>query len=303
MTEVLTTSAAIEALRIVLRVGQMKKILFILLITFSPACADDQTNVYDVFRQTEQNSDSAIVDEQLTARIKRHMANLLYPVDMASFVRPEKDVKFREQIITLQRQMGVPATGALTFDQFVRLADAARDIDDRAVGTYPGKFVFRSDDGEWVTAVGTGTNDNRDDPLAHPINISRISCRRAVGICELSTAEFSPEDSQLYFPTPFEYSITTWEPTRVTATSEHPCGTALMSIDIKAESVTISRVPHSDLSFCPKGLKPTTWRLADDGFPLIWKFHQDKVNKARALVYEQQRRLVPPAAAAIPIRR
>jgi hypothetical protein len=281
----------------------MKKILFILLITFSPACADDQTNVYDVFRQTEQNSDSAIVDEQLTARIKRHMANLLYPVDMASFVRPEKDVKFREQIITLQRQMGVPATGTLTFDQFVRLVDAARDIDDRAVGTYPGKFVFRSDDGEWVTAVGTGTNDDRDDPLAYPINISRIMCLRASGMCELSTAEFSPEESQLFFSAPVDYSITTWEPTRVTATREHPCGTALMSVDIKAKSVTISSVPHSDLSFCPKGLKPTTWRLADDGFPLIWKFHQDKVNKARALVYEQQRRLVPPAAAAIPIRR
>lgn len=271
----------------------MKKALFILLITLSPACADDQTNVYDFNRQIAQNSDSAIVDERLTALIKRHMANLLYPVDMASFVRPEKDVKFREQIITLQRQMGAPATGTLTVDQFDRLADAARDIDDRPVGTYPGRSVFRSEDGEQVWAAGTGTTDDRDNPLAHPINISRIFCLRASGTCELSTAEFSPEDSQLFFPTPFVYSITTWEPTRVTATTETLCGTALMSIDIKAKSVTISGIAHSDFSLCPKGLKPSTWRLADDGFSLIWKFHQDKVNKARALVYEPEKRLVP----------
>jgi hypothetical protein len=104
---------------------------------------------------------------------------------------------------------------------------------------------------------------------------------------------FSPEDSQLYFSDPFDYSITTWAPSRVTATSEHPCGTALMSIDIKNESVTISSVPHSDLSFCPKG-KPSTWRLADDGFPITWQIHQDKVSKASALLYEPEKRLVPP---------
>ena len=110
----------------------------------------------------------------------------------------------------------------------------------------------------------------------------------------VDTAEFSAEDSQLFFATPFYYSITTWEPTRVTATTEEPCATALMSIDIKSQSVSISSVPHSDLSFCLKGKKPGTWRLADDWFPLIWKVHQDRVNKARALVYEPERRLVPP---------
>jgi hypothetical protein len=94
------------------------------------------------------------------------------------------------------------------------------------------------------------------------------------------------------FAAPFDYSITTWGPTRVTATSEHPCGTALLSIDIPTQSVTISSVPHSDLSFCPKE-GDATWSLAD-GFPITWKIHQDKVSKARALVYELERRLVPP---------
>ena len=221
------------------------------------------------------------------------MANLLYPVDMTSFARPEKDAKFREQIITLQKQMGVPATGTLTVDQFIRLADAARNIDDRVIGTWPGKIVDRTKNGELVWAVGTGTTDDPANPLAHPINISRIYCLRASGTCELSTAEFSPEDSQLYFATPFDYSITTWEPTRVTATIETPCGTSLMSIDIQTKSVVISSIPHSDLPFCSKE-GPTTWRLADEGFPIIWKVHQDKVNTARALVYEPANKLVPP---------
>jgi hypothetical protein len=51
---------------------QMKKALFVLLITLSPAWADDQ-NVYDFFRQLP-DTNSTIVDEQTTALIKRHMA-------------------------------------------------------------------------------------------------------------------------------------------------------------------------------------------------------------------------------------
>jgi len=111
----------------------MKKALLIFLFTISPAFADDQ-NVYDFFRQLP-NSDSAIVDEQTTALIKRHMANLLYPVDMSSLARPETDAKFREQVIAAQKQMGVPATGRLTRDEFGRLAEAARDMDDHPIGT------------------------------------------------------------------------------------------------------------------------------------------------------------------------
>jgi len=33
--------------------------------------------------------------------------------------------------------------------------------------------------------------------------------------------------------------------------------------------------------------------LLDDGFSVSWKLHQDKVNKARALVYEAEKKLVP----------
>jgi hypothetical protein len=272
--------------------------ILILVAISTGAFAEDknQASVYDDFRQWMKPLPNATVDEEITAIIKRHMANLLYPVDMTSFVRPEKDEKFRQQVIALQKQMGEPAIGTLTSGQFDRLATAAHDVDDRPIGAYPGKVVARSNDGgEWVMAVGTGTTDDRDNPLAHPINISRIFCVKASGTCELSTAEFSPEESQIFFEAPFDYSITTWTPTRVTATSEHPCGSAMLSLDIQAKSVTVSSVPHSDLSFCSKS-GPSTWRLADDGFPITWKIHQDKVNKARALVYEPERRLMPPVA-------
>ena len=130
--------------------------------------------------------------------------------------------------------------------------------------------------------------------LAPPINISRIFCQRISGTCELSIAAFNPEDAHLYFYIPWDYSITTWEPTRVTATNEMPCATSSMTIDIQTKSVMISSVPHSDLSFCAKQ-GPTTWRLLDDGFSASWKLHQDRVNKAHAVVYEAKRNLVPPS--------
>src|ERR1700693_3428571 len=100
----------------------MKKSVFMILIAFSTtAWADDkqdQRNVYDVFRELLTPSAGTTVDERVTALIKRHMANLLYSVDMSSFAGPDKDAKFRELIMALQKQMGAATTGILTFDQF-----------------------------------------------------------------------------------------------------------------------------------------------------------------------------------------
>jgi hypothetical protein len=220
------------------------------------------------------------------------MANLLYPVDMGSFARPETDAKFREQIIALQKQMGAPATGILTLDEFGRLAEAARDIDDRPIGITMKKTVVK--DADFVSATGTGGTGGIANPLAPPINISRIRCQRNSGRCELNIAAFNPEDAHLYFYMPWDYSITTWEPTRVIATNEMPCATSLMTLDLQNESVVISSVPHSDLSFCANQ-GPATWRLLDDGFSVSWKLHQNKANKAHALVYEVNKNLLPPS--------
>jgi hypothetical protein len=87
----------------------------------------DQRNVYEVLLETPKIY-GVSTEEEVTARIKRHMANLLYPVDLSSFARPEKDARFRDLVRGLQKQMGELATGILTSGQFNRLAEAARDI-------------------------------------------------------------------------------------------------------------------------------------------------------------------------------
>ena len=270
----------------------MKKFVLMFLIASSAAAwaaeNQDQRNVYDGFREMLKPSAGASIDEQVTGRIKRHMANLLYPVDMSSFDRPERDAEFRELIIRLQKQMAEPATGILTFRQFDRLAEAARDIDDRPIGLTQAKLIGRSDDGEWVSAVGTGAVDG----IANPINVTRILCLRTDGTCEMTSAEFDLKYWMLSFGSPVIYEIKTWRPSRVTAIREHPCGTATMTIDVDTKAVTVASVPHADLAFCSK--EPPSILTLVDGFPVAWKIHQEKVNKARALVYEPAQRLVPP---------
>jgi hypothetical protein len=108
----------------------------------------------------------------------------------------------------------------------------------------------------------------------------------------MSSAEFDLKNGGLIFGSPAVYEIKTWRPSRVTGIREHPCGTASMTIDVDAKAVTIVSVPHADLPFC--GKEPASiWTLVD-GFPVIWKIHQDSVNSARLLVYEPARRLVSP---------
>jgi hypothetical protein len=269
---------------------RMKKALLIFLIAFSAtawAADKDQTNIYDVFRQWLKPTADASVDEQVTARIKRYMANLLYPVDMSSFVEPDNDAKFRDLIMVLQRQMGDPATGILTSDQFDRLAEASRDLDNRLIGLLTRKLVFRSDDGNSVSALGTGVMDD----IANPINITRIICLRADSTCEMSVAEFDPKESMLYFGSPVFYEVKTWMPDRVTAIREHPCGTASMTINVTVKAVAIVSTLDTNLAFCPKG-SPSIWTLVD-GFPVVWKLNQERINKARALVYEPASKLMP----------
>jgi hypothetical protein len=238
------------------------------------------------------------VDEATTALIKRHMANLLYPVDMASFARPENDEKFREQIMALQKQMGVTPTGTLTFLQYKQLAEAARDIDDRRIGAAWPKTVRRMGDG-WVSAAGTG---NFGFYQQTPVNLARIECVRAAGACELYTAEFTPENPSLWLPTPFVYPITAWEPARVVAKQKHGCGTSVMTVDVESQSVNISWEQTPNVSCGPPASIQQPWSMVDDGNAVVWKIHQDKVNKARQLVYEPARKLVAPVADYTPAR-
>jgi hypothetical protein len=267
----------------------MKTIVLTFLIALSTAAwADDkrdQRNVYDVFREWVKPSAGATVDEQVTTRIKRFMANLLYPADMSSFARPDQDGKFRDLIIALQKPMGTPATGFLTSAQFDRLAEASRDIDDRPMILPLKKSVLMTNDAV-LLAIGTGVMDG----LAYPLNSMRIVCVKADSTCDVIDAGFDPKMRSLTLgDTPYE--IKTWTPSRVTAIREHPCGTASMTIDVKAQAVTIATVPHADLVGCRED-RPTIWMLVD-GMPIARKLNEDRINRARALMYEPARKLIP----------
>jgi hypothetical protein len=227
------------------------------------------------------------LEEDVTSRIKRHMANLLYPVDMSSFVRPEKDPKFRELVSVLQKQMGEATTGILTNSQFVKVQEAARNIDEMQVHVALGKFVSRLDNGNVVSALGTGIMND----LANPININRMFCGKSEGTCEMSGAEFDVKNGMLIATPPTIFEIKTWTPGRVTAIREHPCGTALLTVDVEKEDVTITSAPHSDLPFCSK--EPANiWRLAD-GFKVTWNLYRNRYHKARELVYEPAKKMFP----------
>lgn len=129
------------------------------------------------------------------------------------------------------------------------------------------------------------------DDIANPVNITRILRLRADSTCEMSSAEFDIKVRMLNFGSPVFYDVTTWTPSRVTTIREHPCGTASMTIDVKAKAVTITSVPHKDLPFCAID-KPSILTLMD-GFSVGWNIARDKRNKALALVYEPSRKLIP----------
>jgi hypothetical protein len=267
-------------------------LLFLFLLLPSLARADeksDQRNVYDVFSELQYKPPTGVtLEEDVTSRIKRYMAALLYPVDLSSFARPERDQKFSALVVALQKQMGETPTGILTYAQFDKLHEAARNLDDIGVGIGPGKSVYQSNDGNLVGASGTGVMND----LANPININRMLCIKSEGTCEMTGAELNLHDIPLlYLAPPTIFEIKTWTRNRVTAISERPCGTATLTVDVDAKDVTITSVPHTDLPFCSK--EPANiWKLVD-GFPVAWNIYRDRYNKARALVYEQARKLFP----------
>lgn len=267
----------------------MKKTLAIFLMLFSTGVLaedkQDQKNIYDDYRRSLKPSAGISVDEQTTAIIKRHMANLLYPVDWSSFNTPEKDIKFRELIKLLQKQMGVPETGTLTSDQFSRLLKASRDIDAPLILAPPTEKIV-SMDGDLLLAVGTGAMED----IANPINKVRIVCVKSAGTCNMSEATFDLKTQLLDFYDVASYEIQTWTRNRVTAIREHPCGTAMMSVDVNAKSVAVVVTPHNDQKFCSD--KPDgTWSLVDR-FPVGWNIARDRQLKALELVYEPSRKLI-----------
>jgi hypothetical protein len=269
----------------------MKKYVLMFLMAFSAAAwADDkpdQRNVYDVYREFLKPSAYASVDQQVTILIKRHMGNLLYPVDMSSFVGPEQDGKFRDLIMALQKQMGAPVTGVLTFDQFSLLEEAARDIDERPVMVPNKKNVFV--DSASISASGTM------DGFRHSLNMARIFCWKPSNTCEVTIASLSLNEigPSLFLDVTDTYEIKTWTLDRVVTMEERPCATITMTVNLKTETVNIVWTPRTPGCF---GSGPNIETLVEtlvDGSDVAWKLHQERMSKARALVYEPAKKLMP----------
>jgi hypothetical protein len=197
----------------------------------------------------------------------------------------------------LQQQMGDPPTGVLTTDQFSRLSQASDNIDRHLIVLPPRGVSMVLDDA--VFAEGTRAGDN----VLRPINFVRISCFKARGTCEEYMAWLTPDDQinlvSLFLTLGDEYRITSWSSSRVTAELQVPCFTALMTLDIKAQQVTTVTVPPRDASICTAPDPPTTWKFHPmtwklvDGREVAEKFTQEKMNKARKLVYPAARALLP----------
>jgi hypothetical protein len=106
----------------------------------------------------------------------------------------------------------------------------------------------------------------------------------------MTEATFDLKNNFIDFHDVADYKIVTWTPNRVTAFREHPCGTAVMSIDVNSQTVAVVVTGHSDLKFCtdkPEG----AWSLVD-GFAVGWNIARDKQIKALELVYEPSRKLI-----------
>jgi hypothetical protein len=71
---------------------------------------------------------------------------------------------------------------------------------------------------------------------------------------------------------------------------------SLMAIDVKSQQVTFVTVPQPKSSDCARtdlhDSAPDTWKLVD-GFPIVEKLWQERMNKARMLVYPPVKRLLP----------
>ena len=263
----------------------MKRAVLFLMIFVSSAVwgenQEGQQNVYDYYRGWMNPAAGSTVEEQVTVRIKRYMAHLLYPVDMSSFVGPDKDAKFRDLIITLQKQMGVQPTDFLTNAQFDRLATAAKDIDGSGIELMPLKKNVPVEK-DIAGAEGTLAGEK----IVSPFNAMRLFCSRQTGTCDQAIIYLNLQLT-LWPPTTTVYVIKTWTADTVIALTHPLCGgVETLTLYVPTNTLTIM----SAGSCADKSL--ATYTLID-GYEFSQTFFRDKALRARGLVYEPARKFLP----------
>lgn len=196
-------------------------------------------DIYQVNREMFHQVNPAMNAEGFTtALIKKHMAMLMYPVDLGVLQPPAQDAKFQAQIQLFQTKLGVPATGVLTWSQFEILQQAATTATERKVLPPSALLVHRekTGSGEMLRAQGTWLGEGASLPL----NYTEIICRQADQACLEAGMEVSvpahteaEHDYRVSLSTR-SYRVTAWSETEVLAEGEDRCGPLRLSINAQS---------------------------------------------------------------------
>ena len=218
----------------------------------------DDDDAYAVNRNMYKKSAEA-ADLNKTLNIKLAMAKLLWPVDLGVLKSPANDLKFRDQIKALQAQMGVRATGNLTYTQDTMLSNAAAMFYERRAHGGMQKIFFRNEDKNYIAAEGSLSMEG----MAFPINQAKIDCFKSDKTCTVSQADFDVNGigGQLLNVSTAMYVITEFSDTKVAAERIAFCGKATLAIDVKAKTAKIVSVPNLISERC---LKVMSWMKESD---------------------------------------
>jgi hypothetical protein len=220
-----------------------------------------------------------------TALIKKHLALLMYPVDLGSFKPPGEDPRFQEQIKAFQGRLGVAVTGMLTWAQFEQLQQAATLLGERRLRP-PAHLQVRREklaDGEAVQAEGSWLGGDR-----RPAS-TRIHCRQAEALCLESGAEVALPDGTdpdyRLLVTARRYRVTGWGGDEVVAEAEAACRQLRLVIDTRRGNASLESAFRAGEGCADDGAKVPVLRLGN-GDEAARRFHAERRAAALRLAHE-----------------
>ncbi|MEO8008214.1 MAG: hypothetical protein ABI728_06795 [Betaproteobacteria bacterium] len=266
-----------------------------------PKAQLDQIDIYQVMRQAmpgpSKTGQKFSSDPFVTARIKTSMAHLLYPVDMAEFKTPDRDPKFRAQIMELQARMGEQKTGVLLAGQFEKLDRAAATLNERRIFPPIGLVIVggKADgNSKYISAKGTWSME--DD--AFPVNFADIQCLQSSQICRQTSADvvmpnqIGKDEDFNFFLSNSEYRVSAWDANEVSAYLDSDCRRTTLTINTstkRAFLVITDRTKDGcklpDGRSFPPLIKPRIATLVDP-FKETQKFFDSRQKEAQKLQYQ-----------------
>lgn len=251
----------------------------------APAPKGEQ-DIYQVNRDMFGQANPGMTAEGFTtALIKKHLAMLMYPVDLGTLQTPTHDARFRAQIQLFQEKLGVPATGVLTWSQFEILQQAATTATERKVLPPSALLVHREPavGGEMVKAQGTWLGEAGSLPL----NYTEIICHQVDKACLETRIEVNvpahvdaEHDYRLTLASR-SYRVTAWNEDEVQAEAGDGCR---LSINTRSKQALRSGAAGAE-SGCPADGPTTSARLSASAHEAN-RFYAARRAQALKLSYE-----------------